>query len=118
MWGGSVQRDYIYIDDAVDAYIKLGELPEKLMDHNRIYNFGTGEVISVEQLIRKITKLSGNKFSIEKIEIERSDEIGLQYVSSQKASRILNWKPKYTLTDGLKNTLGWYKDYLKTTVVK
>lgn len=118
MWGGSARRDYIYIDDAVDAYIKLGELPGKLMDSNRIYNFGTGEVISVRQLIEKIIKLSGNKFPIEKVEKERPDEISLQYVSTQKASKILSWKPKNTLTSGLKNTLYWYKNYFRTVGIK
>jgi CDP-glucose 4,6-dehydratase len=114
MWGGNAQRDYIYIEDVVSAYIKLGELPGSLMDHNRIYNFGTGEVISVRQLIEKIIKLSGNEFHIEKIKKERTNEINLQYVSAEKASKILRWKQKNTLADGLKKTICWYKNYFKT----
>jgi len=113
MWGGGARRDYLYIDDAIDAYLKLGELPKKLMEKNRIYNFGTGEVVSVEELIKIIMKLSREKLSIKKIKIARPDEISFQYVSSSKANKILKWQPKNSLGEGLARTIGWYKTYFQ-----
>lgn len=113
MWGGLARRDYLYVDDAVDAYIKLGELPKKLMQKNRIYNFGTGEIVSVKNLINKIIKLSGKKLSIKKVVDARPDEISSQYVSSEKARQVLGWKSKHKLDVSLEETIDWYQNYFK-----
>ena len=113
MWGGLARRDYLYVDDAVDAYIKLGELPKKLMEKNRIYNFGTGEIVSVKNLINKIIKLSGKKLSIKKVVDARPDEISSQYVSSEKARQVLGWKSKHKLDVSLEETIDWYQNYFK-----
>lgn len=115
MWGGKASRDFLYIDDAVDAYLKLARLPKKLIEKNRIYNFGTGKVISVEDLVKMILTISGSKLRIKKIKDERENEIDLQFVSSARAKRVINWKPKYNLKKGLGKTLAWYQEYFKTT---
>ncbi|MEK7502693.1 MAG: NAD(P)-dependent oxidoreductase [Patescibacteria group bacterium] len=117
MWGGSAMRDYIYIDDAIDAYVSLGKLDKKLVERNRIYNFGTGNLISVKDLIEKIIDLSGANLSIKILNKKRSNEITVQYLSSKKASRILAWKPGYALDAGLKKTLVWYKDYFNKVML-
>ena len=85
MWGGSAMRDYIYIDDAIDAYVSLGKLDKKLVERNRIYNFGTGNLISVKDLIEKIIDLSGANLSIKILNKKRSNEITVQYLSSKKS---------------------------------
>lgn len=110
MWGGGAKRQYLYIDDAVNAYIRLAKLDGKLIDRNRIFNFGAGVPISVKDLIEKIIKLSGGHFAIEKLTEGRFDEIASQYVSSDKARRILGWNPRYTLDKGLTKTIAWYRD--------
>lgn len=109
MWGGEAVRDYLYIDDAIDAYIKLAEINLNMVGNNRIFNFGTGNLISVKALIKKIIKVSGRNFEIEKINDERESEIKSQYVSWKKAEKILNWKPKVNLDQGLKKSFLWYK---------
>ncbi len=109
MWGGDVIRDYLFIDDAIEAYIKLASVDMSKIDHNRIFNFGGGNKISVEMLIKKIIELYGKKIQIKKISEERSAEISEQYVSFHKAEKILGWKPKTSLEEGLKKTLYWYK---------
>lgn len=111
MWGGGAMRDYIYIDDALDAYVSLGKLDKKLMERNGIYNFGVGNIISVKDLIEKIIDLSGTNLSIKILNEKRLNEITVQYVSSKKASNILNWKPKHTLDEGLRKTIAWYSNY-------
>lgn len=113
MWGGSAKREYLFVNDAVDAYLRLAEMDRKLMEKNRIYNFGTGEIISVKHLIERIVKLSGQKLHIEKLSEEREDEIDIAYVSSDKARRILGWEPKNSLDEGLGNTIAWYKGHIK-----
>lgn len=111
MWGGTVRRQYLYIEDAIDAYLLLGTLDNELIEKNRIYNFGTDKLVSVKELIDKIITLSKKNVSIQYIESKRQGEISLQYMSSNKAKRILNWKSSITLNEGLKKTIAWHSDY-------
>lgn len=112
MWGGKAMREYLYIDDAIDAYLKLGEVQNNLIERNRIYNFGSEEVISVENLIKKIIDISGSKVKIDRIKDKREDEIISQYVSSEKAKKSLRWEANKNLSEALAETINWYKDFL------
>jgi CDP-glucose 4,6-dehydratase len=110
MWGGGAVREFIYIDDAVNAYLKMALAPMSSIEKNRIYNFGTGKRYSVKDVIEKIIALSGKDVTITKIADERTDEIKAQYVSSAKARRVLKWAPKTPFDKGLHKTIVWYKE--------
>lgn len=112
LWGGNAIRDFLYIDDAVDAYTDLGLVDIKTIEENRIFNFGGGNAISVRDIVEKIIKVSKKDIKITKIEEEREDEIKSQYVSLAKARRHLGWEPKIPLTDGLQKTFEWYQQHL------
>ena len=116
MWGGGAIRDYLFIDDAIDAYIRLATLDMKHVEDNRIFNFGSSNRISVRDLIKKIIKISGKKLEIKKIPQEREEEIESQYVSSKKARQLLGWEPKIDLNLGLKKTVAWYSKFLYNIV--
>lgn len=109
IWGGTAVRDYLYIDDACNAYVKLAgaTIGER---KNHIFNFGSGTIINVKELVKKIIDLSGENLQIDVQKLGRKDEIQTQYVSSDKARRLLKWKAKVPLEDGLKKTLKWYKN--------
>lgn len=109
IWGGNARRDYLFIDDAIEAYIKLASVDINTIGQNRIFNFGGGNRISVEEVMGKIIELYGKKIEIEKIADERIAEISEQYVSSRKAEKILCWKPAVSFEGGLKKTFYWYK---------
>jgi len=113
MWGGEAVRDYLFIDDALKAYISLAKLNLKRVKGNRIFNFGSGNRISVRNLVEKIIKLSGNRVVIDKITQGRNEEILTQYASWNKARKLLHWEPKVDLEEGLKRTIEWYKTYQK-----
>ena len=81
--------------------------------NNKIFNFGSDNKISVKELVEKIIFLSGEKSKIAKIEEQRSDEIKAQYVSFNKAVKLLSWNAKTDLTDGIKKTILWYRKYFK-----
>ncbi len=115
LWGGDVTRHYLYIDDAIDAYVKLAGLSDLAIEGNRVFNFGTGAPVTVRELMETIIQLSGTKLSIRKIDDEREGEIGFQRVSSEKARRILKWLPKTKLRAGLQKTLVWYKRYFSNS---
>lgn len=112
MWGGQAVRDYLFIDDAINAYILLATADINKIGENRVFNFGGSNIISVEDLIGKIIFLSGKDFKIEKAGIKREGEIASQYVSSKKASRLLGWKPEINLDEGLSKTIAWYSKFL------
>lgn len=108
MWGGGVIRDYLYIDDAVDAFLRLANTDLKIIERNRVFNFGTGNIISVKELIEKIILLSGKKLKIKVINDDREGEVKKQYLSSKKAKRIFGWDPKTSLDEGLLKTIIWH----------
>lgn len=116
IWDTGAVRDFLYIDDAVDALIMLGEKKFKRTKMaNRVFNFGTGKPISIHNLTEKIIGLSNVKgVSIEREPVpeERGEEVLKQYVSIEKAKKFLNWTPKISLDLGLTKTLEWYKGIL------
>lgn len=111
MWGGEALREYLFIDDAVEAYLKLGSSDTNSVGKNKVFNIGSGDRISVKNLIKKIIDIVDNSLSIEKIKEERELEISSQYVSSLKAEKILEWKSTVNLEEGLKKTVSWYTEY-------
>lgn len=113
MWGGQAIRDYLFIEDAIEAYLLLAQanIQEK---ENGIFNFGGSGMISVEGLIKKIIKISGKNLVIRKVEVEREGEIESQYVSFDKSTKFFGWKPKIGLDEGLRKTIDWYLNYDKT----
>ena len=114
LWGGDIRRNYLYIDDAIDAYMRLAGLPDLALEKNRVFNFGSDESVTVKELMETLIQLSGTKLTIRKVPVEREGEVVSQEVSSKKARRILKWKPKTTLRVGLQKTLVWYKRYFRT----
>lgn len=107
---GKAVREYLYVEDAVDAYIKLMDSSVR----SDVFNFGSGHYLSVLSLTYLISKLM--KIDLEpRVLCQKSSkvEIPIQYLSSEKAYRRLKWEPNYTLIDGLKVTIKGYKDYFK-----
>ena len=117
MWGGKAKREYLYIDDAVEAYLMMATLSDAKLERNRIFNFGAGKPITVQALIKTIGKLVDEDIAIVREKEERIGEIIDQYVSWEKASRVLAWKPRVSLDEGLRRTIAWYKEYLYTTTL-
>ena len=107
---GTAERDYMYIKDGVDAYLAVAENLDRKDVLGQAFNFGTGKPISVLKLYDKIIALIGKDVK-PKILGQAKNEIDRQYLDSQKALRVLNWKPKYSLDNGLKETIEWYKGY-------
>lgn len=114
MWGGTAKREYLYIDDAVEAYRMLAELSDAKLERNRIFNFGSGNPIAVADLIKTIGELVGVPVQIIKKKDAREGEIPDQYVSWKKARRIVGWQPRVSLNEGLLQTISWYQQHLST----
>ena len=107
---GTPKRDYMYIKDAVNAYLTIAENLHRKDVLGQAFNFGTGKPISVLELYNKIIKLIGKNVK-PKILGQAKNEIDRQYLSIKKAKSILKWEPKYSLDKGLRETIAWYKSY-------
>jgi CDP-glucose 4,6-dehydratase len=109
---GKFIRDYFYVQDAVEAYLQLaGKLPDERFV-GQAFNFGTETPVSVLDLVQKILGLMEKTRLTPKILNEASHEIREQYLDCTKARTMLAWEPKYTLEEGLLDTIAWYRDYL------
>lgn len=113
---GTPLRDYIYIDDIVDAYLLLAKkLYERKIKPGEAFNFGTGKPISVLSLVNKILTIAVKYHLRPKIlsKGKIKGEIDKQYLSSVKAKKLLGWKCRFSLEQGLRDTFDWYSTHLK-----
>jgi CDP-glucose 4,6-dehydratase len=111
---GSYIRDYLYVKDGALAYLHLA----KEMDRPEIvghgFNFSNELQISVLEMVKKIISLMGKNYLQPIVLNQAKNEIKHQYLSAQKAKRLLGWQPKYALESGLTETIEWYKSYLSS----
>lgn len=112
---GTPVRDFIYIADVVSGYLTLAENLERNEVKGEAFNFGSNSPISILDLVNKIIKISGKKLKPEIVgKGKPKAEIDRQYLSSEKAEKLLNWKPKVSLEEGLRKTMKWYEEYFKS----
>lgn len=110
---GKFTRDYIYVEDIVRGYLVLAQKIESLKLYGESFNFSNEVPISVLALVKIISKLAGQNKPNYKIANTAKYEIRHQYLSAKKAQQILKWYPRYTLKEGLKKTIKWYRDFFK-----
>ena len=103
---GKYTRDYIYIEDIIDAYILLAERLKVLDFGGEAFNFSNEDPISVLKLCEKINDITGNHGIAPKILNQAEYEITYQYLSVKKARELLHWRAKYSLDERLKKTMG------------
>jgi CDP-glucose 4,6-dehydratase len=107
---GSFVRDYIYVEDAVGAYLFLAEHLERTPSlRGEAFNFSNEVQITVLELVQKISAMMGSTLAPEVLN-QANNEISHQYLNAEKARRILGWSPEYTLDTGLAKTIAWYRE--------
>ncbi len=108
---GTFIRDYFYVEDGAAAYMLLAE---KLAENRNLigeaFNFSNKIQVTVLDLTNKILELMNSKFEPEVLN-QASNEILHQYLSAEKARKMLDWSPIFTLDKGLEKTIAWYQDF-------
>lgn len=100
-------RDFVFIEDVLDAYVKVANVP---YIGGEVFNIGYGKQHSVGEVVNKIIELTGGKVSPEWGGIpKRANEPTIWQADISKAKNILKWKPKYNLEKGLNKTVKWFE---------
>jgi len=100
---GEQTRDFVYVDDVVN--VALLSMEQKKSD---IYNIGTGKETNINEIFRKIKKLTGSNCE-EVYAMGKSSEQKRSCLDYSKAKQELGWQPEYDLERGLQETINWFK---------
>ncbi|MGE6626940.1 GDP-mannose 4,6-dehydratase [Bacillus pumilus] len=109
---GTFIRDYFYIEDAVKAYLLLAEKMEEKGLAGEAFNFSNEIQLTVLELVDKILKAMGSELK-PRILNQGTHEIKHQYLSAEKARKLLDWKPNYSIDEGLEKTIEWYREFFQ-----
>ena len=96
------KRDYVYLDDAVEAYMKAVEYePEGL----EIFNIGYGKSYSVRELVDLVKNCWGENVPVRYDENKRKGEVPDAVADIRKAKRILGWQPRIDIETGIRKLI-------------
>jgi UDP-glucose 4-epimerase len=105
---GRQLRDFVYVDDACDAFLRAGASDAV---NGEVFNVGGSEPLRHKALAERLVALAGHGH-IEYVEWpaeKKAIDIGDFYADSSKFTRATGWRPATTLGDGLRATLDFYR---------
>ncbi|MEO8370357.1 MAG: NAD-dependent epimerase/dehydratase family protein [Candidatus Solibacter sp.] len=110
---GKFVRDFLFVKDAVSAYLRLAEHLATNPDiAGEAFNFSMEEQVTVLDIADMILRLMGRSDLAPEIQNGASAETREQYMVCDKARETLGWEPRYTLQQGLHETIDWYAGFL------
>jgi UDP-glucose 4-epimerase len=103
-WDGEQRKDYLFVGDAVRA-----NLLALTKGGNRVYNIGTGQGTSVNELFQALSRIIGT--SVEpRFGPKRPGDLRLSYLDCTRARRELGWEPRVALEEGLERTVDYFRN--------
>ncbi len=110
---GTFIRDYLYVRDAVSAYLSLARALDRSEIWGEAFNCGTDEPMSVLEMTDLILSLSPHP-DLKPIVLDKvTNEIKDQYLDCSKIQRMVGWAPATTRIEALRETVAWYAAYLE-----
>jgi CDP-glucose 4,6-dehydratase len=107
---GKFVRDFLYVKDAAECYLTLGErLAEDASISGEAFNFSLGLRLTVLDIVNMTLKIMGRTDLEPVIQNIAGSEIREQYLDAAKARKKLGWSPQHRMEDALRETIAWYK---------
>jgi len=110
---GSFIREWVYVEDVVNAYLLLAEAVLNKSNNFKKYNFSTGNIFKVKEVYEKLSMLFNGSYINPVYEISSHNEIPDQYLDSSRFINEFKYKSRWSFDESLNKTIDWYKDYLK-----
>ena len=105
IWGDGTQtRSFLYIDDCVDAVLKLFH-----SDFSNPINIGSDEKVSINELIGIVEDISGIKIDKD-YQLDKPQGVKGRSSNNDLIKKTLNWNYKFSLKEGMKKTYNWIDD--------
>ena len=102
VWGdGKQTRSFLYIDDCIEATMSVFN-----SDFTDVFNIGSEEQVSINQMIDKIEKIADHKVE-RKYDISKPKGVRGRSSDNSLINSKINWSPKFSLNDGLEKTYNW-----------
>ncbi|MBW6465966.1 MAG: GDP-mannose 4,6-dehydratase [Brevefilum sp.] len=106
------RRDFTFMDDTVAGFLKAGEA---IGVEGDLFNLGTGEDVTIQDIIDMVFKITGTQLPIIQQEVRmRPDksEVTRLLSDNSKAAQILGWTPTIDLETGLRQTVAWIAEHI------
>ena len=108
---GKLTRDYVYVKEVVSAYLHLAEQVHRDEVRGQAFNFSAARPLTVLELVEALVKAVGVRLE-PVIEGRHVAEIQAQFLSSERAERVLGWQARYPMEQALTETVAWYRAFL------
>ena len=107
---GRYTRDFLYVEDAAQALLILGEAMDNPKIKGNAFNFSNENQMTVLQIAQLILKRMHTNLQLTILN-DSPNEIMRQYLSSQKAKTMLGWQPQHNMEEAIDKTIVWYRDF-------
>ncbi|MEX0993616.1 MAG: NAD-dependent epimerase/dehydratase family protein [Solirubrobacterales bacterium] len=112
---GSPRRDFMYVEDAIGAYLAIAHALDRDDVRGLALNAGAGEAVPIIEVVERLIEIAGQRVEPE---IQGSGapagEIDRQYLDSTLIAELIGWQPAWSLDDGLRETYAWYEGKLRS----
>ena len=109
---GTPERDFLYVEDAVEAYLAVCDLLDDGRGAGQAFNAGAGRPRAVLQVVELICELAGTGVTPDvRGSGTPAGEISRQWVDGAKLRDLTGWAPRVALKEGLRRTIAWYREH-------
>jgi CDP-glucose 4,6-dehydratase len=114
---GSPERDFLYVEDAVAAYLSIAEALDRGEARGEAFNAGGGRPHAVRDVVELICRVAGSDVEPDiRGTGTPTGEIDRQYVDAGRLRELTGWKPEIDLEEGLRRTVDWYRTHPEALV--
>ena len=106
---GLLKRDYVYVEDAVAAYLAVGERIEDSSVSGKLIRVATGKGTSVLDIVRTIARVAGRSDLEPQVLNQKSEERVDSIYTPNLEREILGWSPRFNVEQGLARAIQWYR---------